>query len=407
MAHILIVDDEANIRTSLAAVITADGEHTTSAVETVAEAREKLSEQAFDVVLTDIILPRESGVELLKHVVATFPEIPVIMMTGDPSLHNVAESVRAGAFDFLVKPMMGADIRSAIARAVHVKALHDDKRRLEQDNIRYKQDLEKLVGERTAALHESERLHRGLAQNLPGVVYRVHIREDDRMQFFNDQMEALTGYSPEELDKGEFWLIDQLILPEDRPHVIAAIKEAVETGEPFEVEYRIRTKSDDIVHFHERGNPTCGDDGDPLYIDGVILNVTDSRKTHEALLRSEQRMRSIFAASPTGIGVVVNRVFVEVNEQFCRMTGYSQEELIGQSSRMVYLSDEEHERAGQEKYRHLSKYGIGSVETRFLCKDGTIIDVLLTSAPLDPDDLSLGVTFTALDVTELRRGGSK
>ena len=155
MAHVLIVDDEANIRTSLAAVITADGEHTASAVETVAEARTRLSEEAFDVVLTDIILHRESGLELLKHVVATFPEIPVIMMTGDPSLHSAAESVRSGAFDFLIKPMMGADIRSAIARAVHVKALRDDKRRLEQDNTRYKQDLEKLVGERTAALHES------------------------------------------------------------------------------------------------------------------------------------------------------------------------------------------------------------------------------------------------------------
>jgi len=329
------------------------------------------------------------------------------MMTGDPSLHNVAESVRAGAFDFLVKPMMGADIRSAIARAAHVKALRDDKTRLEKDNHEYKQNLEQLVAKRTAALHESELLHRGLAQNLPGVVYRVHIREDDRMQFFNDQMEALTGYVREELAQGDVCRIDTLILPEDRPLVIAAVKAAVDANEAFEIEYRIKAKNGTILYFHERGNPTRGEDGKPLYIDGVILNVTDNRKTHEALLKSEQRMRSIFAASPTGIGAVVNRVIEEANEQFCRMTGYSREELIGQSSRMVYPTDEDYERVGQEKYRQISQYGIGRVETRFLRKGGEIINVLLSSAPLNPDDPSLGVTFTALDTTELRRGRSK
>jgi len=402
MAHVLIVDDEANIRTSLAAIITAYDEHTTTTAATAAEARAQLSEQAFDVVLTDIILPRESGLTLLKYVVETCPEIPVIMMTGDPSLHNAAESVRSGAFDFLVKPIMGEDVRGAIARAAHVNELREEKARLEQENIEYRQGLERLVAERTAALHESEVLHRGLAQNLPGLVYRIFLRENNRVQFLNDQLEAMTGYLPEDFPKGDAGLISGLILSEDRHYVITAIKEAVDTGEAFEVDCRVKTKSGDLVHVHGRGNPIRGDNGEPLYIDGVAFDVTESRKAREALLKSEQRMRSIFVASPTGIGVVVNRVIESVNEQFCRITGYAEEELIGQSARMVYPTDEDYERVGRGKYAQISEHGIGRVETRFLRKDGEIIDVLLSSAPLDPDDLSLGVTFTALDLTKLR-----
>ena len=116
--------------------------------------------------------------------------------------------------------------------------------------------------------------------------------------------------------------------------------------------------------------------------------------------RSESTLRSIFRAAPIGIGLVVNRVLLQVNDLFCKMTGYSREELIGQSSRLVYPSDEEFEYVGREKYRQIGEHDVGTVETRFQCKDGTIIDILLSSAPLNPQDLSAGVMFTALDITE-------
>lgn len=85
------------------------------------------------------------------------------------------------------------------------------------------------------------------------------------------------------------------------------------------------------------------------------------------------------------------------------MTGYTEAELIGTSARVLYPSQEEFEYVGREKYHQISKMGAGEVETRFQTKDGSIIDVLLASTPMDSLNLSAGMTFTALDITERKR----
>lgn len=127
------------------------------------------------------------------------------------------------------------------------------------------------------------------------------------------------------------------------------------------------------------------------------------KQAENALMESESALRSIFRAAPTGIGVVSNRVIKEVNDRFCKMTGYSREELLEQNARILYLSDEDYEYVGREKYAQISRWGTGTVETRFMRKDGEVIDVILSSTPINLDDLSGGVTFTALDITDRKR----
>ena len=122
-----------------------------------------------------------------------------------------------------------------------------------------------------------------------------------------------------------------------------------------------------------------------------------------ALRQSEDGLNSLFRAAPFGVGVVVDRVFKDVNERFCELTGYRRDELINKSARMVYPTDEDFHFVGQVKYRQIAERGIGVVETRFRRKDGRIIDVLLSSAPIDPSDLEKGVTFTVQDITERKR----
>ena len=113
----------------------------------------------------------------------------------------------------------------------------------------------------------------------------------------------------------------------------------------------------------------------------------------------EAGLNSILRAVPIGIGVVCNRVIKEANNRLCEILGYSLEEILGKSSRMVYPTNEDFEYVGREKYKQIHEKDIGSVETRFQRKDGSIINVLLRSAPIDPKDVSVGVTFTVLDIT--------
>jgi PAS domain S-box-containing protein len=126
----------------------------------------------------------------------------------------------------------------------------------------------------------------------------------------------------------------------------------------------------------------------------------DRRRAEEALLKSEAALSSILRAAPIGIGLVTNRVFGWTNEQFTMMTGYSRGEVQGQSARMLYESEAEFERVGQVKYAGIKQQGTGSIETRLRRKDGKLIDVFLSSTPIDPLDLDAGVVFTAVDITD-------
>ena len=129
--------------------------------------------------------------------------------------------------------------------------------------------------------------------------------------------------------------------------------------------------------------------------------ILTEKRTAELLLKeNEEKLQSIFSTAPVGIGLVLNRVFMEVNDTFCKMTGYSRKELIGKSSAMVYPTQEEFEFVGLEKNRQIAEKGTGSVETRLKCKDGRILNIISGSTPLDECDLSKGLTFTVLDITE-------
>jgi len=136
---------------------------------------------------------------------------------------------------------------------------------------------------------------------------------------------------------------------------------------------------------------------------GTCINITDKKLAENALKESESRLKSILLVAPIGIGVVNNRNFEYVNERFCQITGYEIDEIKGKSARFVYPTEEEFLKVGVEKYNQIQKKGTGTVETLFRKKDGSIINVLLSSTPINIENLSQGVTFTALDITERKK----
>ena len=68
------------------------------------------------------------------------------------------------------------------------------------------------------------------------------------------------------------------------------------------------------------------------------MDITDRKQAENALRKSETTLRSIFRTAPTDIGMVSNRILQWVNERLCDMLGYSSDELVGQSARMLYPS---------------------------------------------------------------------
>ena len=132
-------------------------------------------------------------------------------------------------------------------------------------------------------------------------------------------------------------------------------------------------------------------------------SIEQLKASEEKLKESKNRIHSIFRSAPVGIGLLNNRILAHVNNRLCEMTGYLEGELINQSAEILYPTKEDYEYVGKEKYKQIEKAGTGTVETHFKRKDGKIIDVLLSSTPIDLENLSKGVTFTALDISERKQ----
>ncbi|HPQ67502.1 MAG TPA: response regulator [bacterium] len=177
MAKVLIVDDEVNIREAFREFLEAD-EHKVVLAGDANAAIQLLNENHFDVVITDIIMPRKSGVELLKEIKELSPHTQVIMITGEPTVETASQAVRAGAFDYMSKPLEGKKIRELVIKASRAKELLDEKKRVEEENEYYRQHLERLVQERTAELDATnEKLHKALTGIIQAMTLTIEKRD--------------------------------------------------------------------------------------------------------------------------------------------------------------------------------------------------------------------------------------
>ena len=103
-AHILIIDDEASLRQTMARILQRAGYEVTTA-SNGQEGLQLVSEHPFDLVYLDIRMPDMSGLELLKTIHIKLPDLPIILFTAQPDVNSAVEALRRGATDYLLKPL--------------------------------------------------------------------------------------------------------------------------------------------------------------------------------------------------------------------------------------------------------------------------------------------------------------
>lgn len=236
MARVLVVDDEPGIRETLTTFL-ADAQHTASAAETVQQALAVLQSEPLDVVVSDIILPGATGIDLLRAVQRIAPRTKVVLITGEPNYASAAEAVRLGAHDYLPKPVTQAAICRVVDSAARVKAVEDE-------NDHYRERLEEVVEERTRQLREqaeslraSEQKYRELAELSHTGIFVVR---GDRIAYANRRALEIVGLDPSQPALAEGRELLGFIWPEDRGWVAVEI-EAFLRGErrPNRLELRV------------------------------------------------------------------------------------------------------------------------------------------------------------------------
>ncbi len=154
-ARVLIVDDEIYIQEILKATLD-DAGYECVAVGSVEGALAELSKQVFDIAFTDIRMPGRQGTDLLQEIRSSYPGVVVIMITALDSADTAVETIRMGAYDYIVKPFNLDQVLVSANRAL-------DKRRLEDTSREYQKYLEHAAEERAA---ETRRLFYSMTQVL-------------------------------------------------------------------------------------------------------------------------------------------------------------------------------------------------------------------------------------------------
>lgn len=284
MANVLVVDDERGIRNTLKEFLKGSG-HEVFVAPDVDEGKSHLEANPIDVIVLDLVLPKKSGLDLLRYVHDFLPEVETIVMTGEPTIETTVEAMRLGAFDFLAKPVRGN-------RMCHVVELAAKKKALRDKTVR--------------ALKESEARFQRLTENAQDMIWRADL--NGRIDYVNLACTRLLERSAEELRNihiddliptGSAALIRQWvdsILPKDRGN------------DNFSGEVEYIQKSGSIIPCELKATVVRDDKGNPVALEGIARDVTKRKRAEEALKASERLYSMalnnttdmIFVTSPDG-----------------------------------------------------------------------------------------------------------
>jgi len=194
---------------------------------------------------------------------------------------------------------------------------------------------------------------------------------DGSAEFCNQRWLDYTGLSAKQA-LGSGWQV--AIHPDDRSRILETLREALNSGKPFEVEGRFRRFDGEFRWFLFRGSPLRDRSGKVAKWYGTNTDLEERKRADEALRKSEERWRSVFENSAIGVALTdLNGRFLATNQVFQTMVGYTEEEL-----RAVYFLDLTHEDYRQANWALITELLEGKrrqfqIEKKYRRKDGSLI----------------------------------
>jgi two-component system, cell cycle sensor histidine kinase and response regulator CckA len=161
------------------------------------------------------------------------------------------------------------------------------------DNARLYAATQQELAERRRVeeeLRAAERRFRTLVEQIPAMVYSEEPGESGRM-YTNRQLEAMFGYTPEEGEAKTHW--KSRLHPDDRERVLAEDARCERTGEPFRIEYRTLHRDGHPVWIRDESVLVRDDDGKPLFWQGIVVDITESKRALEREREAAQRLRAL------------------------------------------------------------------------------------------------------------------
>ncbi len=314
--RILIVDDEEHNRDLLQAILEASG----YVCETARDGREALNilRPDIDLVLLDVMMPGMDGFQVTR-MIREDPvcgDIPIIIVTVLADKEDRLKAVKAGASDFVSKPIDKLELTVRMSSLLKMKEAQDAIKR-------HRAELEVTVEKRTADLRDSEARYRGLFEaSLDAIVLTgPQLELVDANKAFLDMF----GYTAADLNQ---LTLEKLFAdPEERTRFRDALSQQGFVRD-FELIMVGRTGEERVCIVTSSAGPA---DRDVVGHQSIIRDITDRKRAERALRESEERLRLLIEASPVGIMIAQHGMYTYVNPAFVAMFGCEDAtDLVGQ-----------------------------------------------------------------------------
>jgi PAS domain S-box-containing protein len=236
-----------------------------------------------------------------------------------------------------------------------------------------------------------------LFANLQGMVYRCKNDPDWTLEFVSEGITPLTGYTPMEFVEDRSVHFGQLIHPEDAERVWNTVQEGINHHTVYDIKYRIRTRSGAIKWVTERGHGVFTDDGQLLYLQGLVIDDTQRKQAEQDL---ELAHTAINKSKSAFFWINLEGQVIYVNDYACQNLGYSRVELTG-----MYIWDFDPDfppEALPPNIERMKQQGAIVFESRHRRKDGTIFPIEVTANYITLGNESHIFTFVQ-DISERRQ----
>lgn len=247
------------------------GEYTVTweRVETRASMQAALSNRSWDIILSDYSMPHFSAMSALETLKASELDIPFLVVSGTIGEETAVAALKAGAHDFLVKGKL-ARLVPAIERELRDAKLRRSHR-------------------------EAQSRYQLLVERLPIIVYLSPVNKLKDTIYVSPQIETILGYSSEKwVADPQFW--QTRLHPDDRDLVLNVVAESDLTGNPSTMEFRMLARDGHVVWFHDQTMLIRDERGQPLYWQGIKIDITKHKQAEEEILKLntelEQRVQN-------------------------------------------------------------------------------------------------------------------
>ncbi len=274
MPHILVVDDEDLILLAIKQVLQKSNYDVLTAKD-YTSAVKLLEANTFDTVITDIVLPGTKGTQLLQYAREMDPDLPVILITGMPAIETAQLAIRYKAFDYITKPLYPANLLHVLEKAVEMRRLWLDNKRLQQEAESYRQNLELQVADRTHQLDESRARYQDLFERATDPMFLLD--ESLKICDINQAGQILLGTVKEQILGQSLNAVLNAGIPSDQEFPPFFEMTQIRLGQTRVLEIRISR-----INFRgQQGN----------FYHGIVRDITERKRTEEAIRQKNEDLR--------------------------------------------------------------------------------------------------------------------